>query len=184
MGACYGVGLLRHLPVMSEKEQEVTMLEFASKCCGPGVIIRQVIDTRVGEWMRPESIDGIYEDVTMRWVEPDEAEVILAFEHNEHKSAPYSQFSFLDGWQIFVPGPHNPRKPIELPLLNRESISLKINTLDQGIAGIQAINRKIGKYDDDFWKEEMFSCKEYISFHDNIVKALKHCVEHHLIYGI
>ncbi len=62
----------------------------------------------------------------------------------------------------FVPGPHHPRKPIDLPLSNQESISLKINTLRQGITEIQAINRKIKKYDDDFWQDDRYSCKEYI----------------------
>ncbi|MDM8543882.1 hypothetical protein QUF90_22640 [Desulfococcaceae bacterium HSG9] len=184
MGAVFGVGLLGHLPSMSEEEQEETMMRFASKCYGPKVTFREVIGSRVGEWMRPETVDKAYMSISMRWLKHEEAEPIFTFAKREHNSAPYSQFSFLNGWQVFIPGSHYPRKPMELPLPNNETMTLRINTLNRGIAGLQAINRKIKTYDDDFWQDERFSCKEYVTFHNGIKKVMKYCKQHHLIYVI
>ncbi|MDM8553466.1 hypothetical protein QUF75_01910 [Desulfococcaceae bacterium HSG7] len=184
MGATYGVGLLGHLPAdMPEKVKIEVMHSFAVES-RVDIPIREVISGRVAEWNPVrESDDGGFE-YEMRWLDEAEAEPILTFARQEQHFAPYSQFSFLDGWQVFIPGATCPRKPIRLPLPNQESTKLRINTLREGIAGMDGINRKIKRYKDDFWEGESYTCDEYTAFHTGIGNALRQCRKHQLIYVI
>ena len=180
MGAVFGVGLLEILPTMSTEEQIATMTRFA-ELCGATTALREVVGERVGEWQPPVTPNGGY---TLRWLEPAEAAPILKFAEWEQRSAPYSQFSFLDGWQIFIPGAYRPKTQIELPLPNDEPETLQINTLEEGIAELESINRRIKTYEAEFWEGMRFTCEEYVDFHDSLRKAMEGCIEHGLIYRL
>ncbi len=180
MGAVYGVGLLGQLPQMSTEEEVAALTQFA-EMCGLKVPFREVVSGRVGEW-QPPAAPG--EGYTVRWLEAEEAAPIIAFAQNQHRSAPYSQFTFLDGWQVFIPGPEHPQNPIWLPVPGHEPVELWCNTFDEGLAEIERINRRIESHEPEFWEGMRFTCEEYVEFHNSLRDAMQGCIRHSLIYFI
>ncbi len=181
MGAVYGTGLLGHILSGDEDEQtkSETMTLFVS-VIGTSDQIREVISERVGEWSWNEAD----EKYGFHWLDDNRAASVLSFARAEKHSAPYSLFSFLDEWHVLVPGEDTPKQTVQLPLPGNSSCTLRVNTLQNCIAGIQSENRRIikRKDDEDYTKDMRFTCEEYLEFHEKLITSMKQCIHHKLVY--
>ena len=93
---------------------------------------REVIGERVGRWFG-RSVPGTsivdQDNFGFEWVEGEDAQEVLEHSRRSGGSAPYSLFSFLDGFQVLTPC-------LDFPAarLPRASVRARLHTVPRGAA--------------------------------------------------
>lgn len=179
MGQTYGASLLARLPgdAVDTEDKQLTVLQ---SFFDTGVVLDlyEVVNDKVVR------IHGPLGASVVQWVTDDIkiAEVRAAMRLGG--SRPSSYFSFLDGFQLFVPDEEAHGPPIVLPLPGGGQFEFAYHNMVSGLARLRKINQRLAQRPDAHFEAMPHRRDEYVRFHEALIADIETCQRAGVVYAL